>query len=876
MGEVYRARDRRLGRDVALKVLHEGAVRDLGLRRLVQEASAAGSLNHPNIVAVFDVNLDAETPYIVAELVDGESLHQFIRRGPIPIRKLLDLAVQIADGLAAAHEASIVHRDLKPANILLTREGRAKIADFGLAKAPPGAEGVRTEGDPTLSLSHLHLVQGTAEYMSPEQARGVPVDTRSDIFSFGLVLYEMASGRRPFNRASVVETLEAIINAEPEPLPDRVPVTLRWCIERCLAKDARDRYNSTRDLYNELRGIQQHLTETTSGIVPAASARPARRLSGRVWAAIGLAAGMVAGGMAAVVWLRDDWPDPANLRFTPLATTSSWEDRPAWSPQGDAVAYDAQVEGQRQVFTRSLGSPNGVQITNCPQGCDRPAWAANGRQLFVRSGEGIAQVGAAGGDARQVVDDAAAFTLSRDGKTLAFIRRNADLSGISVWTASPPTATPVHYQPGPYEGTDVDSGLRIVFTPDGKALLFRANFFGRGSEFWLLPYPAGSGAPHRVMESLRDAAVMRGFDWLPGGRRLIVAAALPPDLFKTHLYVANFASGEVRSLVGGTGSESNPTVAPDGRRMAYTAMAYDADIVAVPLDGSPPHDLIATANLEHSPAWSPTEPELAYVTDRSGVDEIWVRNMVTGREQPVVTPRSFESGHIEYLTSPVFSRDGRRIAFVRHNRENASRRDATEIWIVPASGGAPVLLTNLPGAQWVPTWSPDGKWIAFTYQGPPAALMKMEVGGSGPPESLWPIDVSLSDFEANWSPRGDWIAFWAKAGTMLISPDGKTRRLLRKPAFGALAWSPDGATLYGRDEHGGQKIVAVDVATGNERVVARIPSSMHLLDVWFPAQEICLSPDGKTLAATSIRQSGDIWMLENFQTPSLFSRLFGR
>ena len=876
MGEVYRARDQRLGRDVALKVLHGGAVRDVELRRLLQEASAAGGLNHPNIVSVYDVNVEAETPYIVTELVDGESLHEWIRRGPLPIRKLLDIAASIADGLAAAHEAGIVHRDLKPANILMTREGRAKIADFGLAKGPVPAEGVPSEKDATVSLSQLKLVQGTAEYMSPEQARGIPVDSRSDVFSFGLILYEMASGRRPFTRRSTVETLEAIINAQAEPLPERVPAPLRWCIERCLAKEARDRYNSTRDLYIELRGIQQHPAETTAAFVAARSSKSAgRRIPPRVWAGLAGAAGLIAGALATAFWLSNDWPDASQVRFQPLATSAEWEDWPAWSPQGDMVAYSQTVNGRAQIFTRSLQSAASIQITTCPFDCDRPAWTPDERRVFVRSNHNkVSEVGVAGGDARQVVENAEAFALSPDGKTLAFIRRNPDFSGISVWTASPPTAAPVHYQPAPYEGVDASSGLKILFTPDGKAMLMWARFFGRGSEFWMLPYPAGSGAPRRVLTTLKDAFPVRGFDWLPGGRRIVLGAALPPDLFKSHLYTADLRSGEVRRLAGGFGSESAPSVSSDGKRIAYAAMLYDSDIVAVPLNGEPPHELIATNSLEHSPAWSPTGPELAYVTDRSGADEIWIRNMETGREQPLVTPRSFEGGRVEFLTTPAFSPDGQRLAFVRHNRANAKGLDATEIWIVPAAGGAPVPLTTLPVAQWEPSWSPDGKWIAFIYQGPPSGLMRIRVGSGDPPEMIWPIDVPMAAFSGDWSPRGDWIAVAAKEGVMLVSPDGKTKRLLRKPFFSGMAWSPDGATLYGLQEGRDEHIVAVEVATGHERVVARIPSGMLLRELWFPAQRMRLSRDGKTLAATWIKQSGDIWMLENFQPPSLFRRLF--
>src|SRR5688572_7806619 len=221
MGEVYRAWDPRLRREVALKVLHERTVTDPDrVRRFVAEARAASALNHPNIVAVFDADVDGPTPYIVSELIEGESLRDEMRRGPVPLKRLLDLATQIADGLAEAHAAGIVHRDLKPENVMVTRGGRVKIVDFGLARAT----GLRTRPDIPSTLDNQTLTEpgllaGTVPYMSPEQARGLPADYPSDQFSLGIVLYEMATGQAPFRRDTAAGTLDAVVNEEPTPLP---------------------------------------------------------------------------------------------------------------------------------------------------------------------------------------------------------------------------------------------------------------------------------------------------------------------------------------------------------------------------------------------------------------------------------------------------------------------------------------------------------------------------------------------------------------------------------------------------------------------------------------------------------------------------------
>src|SRR5215831_5947916 len=263
MGEVYRARDPRLGRDVALKILPPAFATDAGRQaRFEQEARAAAALNHPNIVGIFDIGAAEGSFYIVSELVSGETLAALLEQGPLPFKKLLDIATQIADGMAAAHAARIIHRDLKPANIMIAEDGRAKILDFGLARQASAAAAA-SDATTTIHQTTAGMIVGTVNYMSPEQARGKEVDTRSDQFSFGLILYEMASGKRAFERPEAVQVMSAILTEDAPPLDSKIPPPLRWTIERCLAKEPRDRYESSRDLFQELRFLRDHLAEAT-------------------------------------------------------------------------------------------------------------------------------------------------------------------------------------------------------------------------------------------------------------------------------------------------------------------------------------------------------------------------------------------------------------------------------------------------------------------------------------------------------------------------------------------------------------------------------------------------------------------------------------
>ena len=275
MGEVFRARDHDLQRDVAIKFLPEEYASDPGrMARFAQEARAASSLNHPNIVTIHEIGQTSGLPYIVMELVDGRTLRRVIRDGSLPASRVLEIGAQLADGLAKAHGAGIVHRDLKPENVMITNDGFVKILDFGLAKLragePPGEGAPRPDEAETQVSPHTvaGVVLGTAGYMSPEQARGDAVDYRSDQFSLGVVLYEMATGRKAFRGDSIVQTMAAVIEQTPEPIanlrPD-FPAPARWAIERCLAKEPRARYASTLDLAQELRSVREHLSDAGSG-----------------------------------------------------------------------------------------------------------------------------------------------------------------------------------------------------------------------------------------------------------------------------------------------------------------------------------------------------------------------------------------------------------------------------------------------------------------------------------------------------------------------------------------------------------------------------------------------------------------------------------
>jgi eukaryotic-like serine/threonine-protein kinase len=405
MGEVYRARDARLGRDVAIKVLPtELAANEERLKRFEKEARAASALSHPNIVTVHDIGTDG-VAWIAMELVDGDNLRRLLAAGPLPSKRLLGIATQIAEGLAKAHATGIVHRDLKPENVMVTREGIVKILDFGLAKltAPTGETGEMTQSPTVTAGTEAGVVLGTVGYMSPEQALGEVLDFRSDQFSLGAILYEMAAGRRAFARPSAPETMTAIIREEPEPLATAAPNSpppLRWIVERCLAKEREERYGSTKDLAHDLARLRDGLAD--GGLSGTAAPTAARRRS-RLGLFLGVA-GLVVGAAVAAIALRRAHDGPPTYR--PVSFHRGAIGNARIASDGKTIFYAAAWEGKApQIYSTRVDSPESTALP-LPS-ADLLSISATGRlAILVLHGNdpaAIAEVALAGGAPRELV-----------------------------------------------------------------------------------------------------------------------------------------------------------------------------------------------------------------------------------------------------------------------------------------------------------------------------------------------------------------------------------------------------------------------------------------------------------------------------------------
>jgi eukaryotic-like serine/threonine-protein kinase len=859
MGTVYRARDTRLGRDVAIKVINAEIASDADrLARFRREATIVAALNHPAIVVIHDTGHEAGTSYLVTEFVDGVSLRTLLRdEGALGYRRVIDIGAQIADALGAVHALGIMHRDLKPENVMLTRQGRAKLLDFGLAKSREVDAG--QDVTRTVLNTEVGVVMGTVGYMSPEQVRGEALDARSDIFSLGIVLYEMLSGARPFEGATTADVVSAVLRAEPPPLSDSVPASLRTIVQRCLNSQPVERFQSAADLAFALRSV----TGGTAVVAPVRGRRSARFF-------LPLAAVVVAvgGGLTAsvVYWNSAESGRATGLRLRPSATEAHGEAQPIWSPDGRSMAYIAMIDGTHNIFVKRVNTPGATHVLRCPSICDAVNWSADGSRILYHSRTthldarlwSVAPTG--GGPSLVFKDDvqALASAVSPDGKRLAVLRVIKNPAGpgqmYGLFLSEPPGAEPVRFEPFPL--LNLITPTRITWAADSTRLLV----FSAGARQITFVSLADQSIRQMPVEGRVDMSW--GVD-----PRFAVVARPSPTAARSGLEWFDTETGRLSPLMSSESALSSPAVSPDGSSVAYTVGDTDFDLVEIPLDGSPIRPLLASRLPEHSVHSSPRSEEFAYTA--AGEDaEIRIRQPATLAERVVVSRSDFpdQSGPSRFVAA-AFSPDGTKLAY---------NRDFT-IWISPSNGGAPTKLTRESG-EFAAEWSPDGSWIAFNYARPfYSGLVKVRVG-AGEPEVRLRQGVCGPAAPA-WSPDGAWIACGREPmGLELVPANGGPARPLGMQYEPVAVWSRDSNRLYViRALEGRRELGELAWRSGVFRPISRIPSDFLISNGMSWAGRLSLSHDGKSLVTAVSRATGDIWILEGLHPPQTWwKRLMGR
>jgi Tol biopolymer transport system component/tRNA A-37 threonylcarbamoyl transferase component Bud32 len=760
MGVVYKARDTRLDRFVAIKTLCTDAAGNAERkRRFLQEAKAASALNHPNILHVYDVDVGEGVDFIAMEYVEGKTLQEMIGRRGLPVSEALKHAVQIADGLATAHFAGIVHRDIKPGNIMVNEKGLVKILDFGLAKLTDPVERRDSEVTQTMSpQTEEGTIVGTVAYMSPEQAEGKSLDARSDIFSFGSVVYEMISGRQAFQGDSKLAVMSAVLRQEPKPLEELtrdVPYDLLRLVTQCLRKDPGRRFQHMEDVKTLL---EQLLEESGSGpartrTLPAPMSIPAFAK----WTAAGLVP------LAMLAWylvsqLKHE--APVRATFTQLTSQPGEELYPSLSPDGKSFAYQSRVSGNWDIYLQRVGGKNPINLTkDSPADDTQPAFSPDGEQIAFRSerdGGGIFVMGATGESAKRVTDFGYNPAWSPDGRylvcsTAGFARPEVRLgtqesqlyivpaggsSGSSdrrLVTAGIKDAVQPQWSPGGRRiafwsirggNRDVwtvpaDGGTPVqvtrepaidwhpVWSPDGQYLYFLSDRQG-SMNLWRVPIDENSGRVLRPAEQLTTpSAYTFQFSLSHDGHLAYVNRVETGNIYEVDFDpVRETVAGPPIPVTRGSWRAANPDISPDGQWVAFKTYGRHEDLFVSRVDGSNQRQLTDDEWNDRVPRWSPDGKRLAFYSNRSGPYQIWtIAPDGSGLQQLTRLPELGSGG----AANPVWSPDGRRLVFGIPDRPRIM--DIGKPWDERSLEALPALES---ANEWfvASSWSPDGHRLA--------------------------------------------------------------------------------------------------------------------------------------------------------------------
>ena len=843
MGEVWKARDTRLGREVALKVLPEEVSRDKDrLARFEQEARSASALNHPNIVTVHDIGQSGQTSYIAMELVEGRTLRELLAEGPLPVRRILGVGAQAAEGLAKAHAAGIVHRDLKPENLMVSRDGYVKILDFGLSKlmAPESGE---VSAMPTLARPETQpgTVLGTVAYMSPEQASGGTLDYRSDQFSLGSILYEAVAGEKAFQKKTAAETMSSIIREEPQPLGKlrpEVPAPLRWIIDRCLAKDPEERYASTRDLARDLTGVRDRISEASG--VEALVAGPAshgRRLVPFLLAAGVLGAVLLTGTLV----VRGRSRPPSGAPSFHRVTFRRGEIANArFAPDGKTIVYGA----------RWTGEPNRMYLTRSDNPESRPfdfpladilAISSAGEMAILLGGTPtgvLARAPLAGGAAREVLEKVtyAGADWAPDGKDLVIAHEVANRVRLEY----------------PIGKTIVESAEENLlcprFSPGGDQIAF---YQSDGSGKTSLAVVKASGKEKRILWS--------GFGdvngepcWTPDGREIWITMGEPGE--SPALYAVDLA-GKRRLVARAPGTLELDDISRDGR-----VLASHHTIVQI-LNG-----LIAGEEKERDLSWL----DGSIPADLSGDGKTLVFTEVaegSGGSPAVYLRRTDGSPGLRLGegTAIALSPDGKTVLAWVHSANGGKHH----LVLLPTGAGETRALQNdgLENFGGGGGWLPDGKRVLFTANEkghrPRIYIQDIEKGAA---KAITPEGTAIRPATNPISPDGRFVLGMQTAGkgSLYTVDSGKALPVAGlEPGDIPVQWTSDGHSLYVHKRGGGvpNKVWLLDISSGSRRPWRDITPPESALNV----PRLLVTRDGKSYVYGTQRVLSELYLIEGLR-----------
>lgn len=847
MGEVVLAHDRKLGRDLAIKVLPQSLSQDAELiSRLRHEARAASSLNHPNILTIYEIGESDGETYVAMEYLEGSTLREVIDAGALPLRKVLQIAAGIADGLAAAHRRELVHRDLKPDNIVITTDGVVKILDFGLAKTATITENTLA----STRTSESGTVIGTFGYMAPEQARGQYVDFRADQFALGAILYEMLSGLRAFDGLSGIEIMMMVVRDEPPSLSKvapHVPAPLRWIVERCLSKDAEDRYASTRDLARDLQDLRNRLSEAS---VAPVDARPEKKV--RVSFARLAIVMLVVLAIGAFVGYRSKKVPPRSITSSQYFTYSGQDFSPAASHDGKLVAFTSNRDGRQRIWLKQVDGGGEVAVTEGTD--DFPRISPDGSAILFARFAGrqgsLWRIPIVGGEARKILDDAASGSWSPDGKQIAFSRASAGGAG----------------QDGSVGIANADgSGARILatianvglahprFSPDGTKIAIVGT---RGRSAQLAIIVDVKDGSQKFLAVPPKAGEISSVVWSRDGDAVFYnrADSVEAVVGSTgHIYRHDIERDVATQIAWSPNNSIFLDVIDDGK-LVLDARSPRDNLRTLPIGGSSePERWITRGNSsDRQPVYAPDGKSIIFSSNRSGNLDLWQIDLLTGSVRRLTDDATED-------WDPAFTPDGTKLVW------SSGRSGHLEIWIAEADGSGARQVTNDGFDAENPSATSDGRWIVYNSFNPQkTGVWKIHPDGSGA-ERIVDGRTALPEV----SPDGKYAVYIANSRTnraalrviriedavdmkFEIPIGGASRRTTA--IMGRARWMPDGKTIafLGQDEEGINGVFVQDFVPGMNTASTRRP--LGGFDPERATESFGISRDGKQLVVAGWEQ----------------------